>query len=343
MKHACSRPAAGAIGAVTAAATAALLLTFGPQRISLATTHTGDAQLASALERSAAAEPGHRALSALVYDQGRVTFGGLGADEHTEFEIGSVTKTFNAELVRQLIHANELTLHTTVGDILGPTGAPIDSVTVEELLNHTAGLPPMGRLGLPDILKANVTQGGNAYRTDSPDNILAAARTMELHGRGEYAYSNYGHALLGQLLAVKTGTPYEELVRTRIFLPAGMDESFVAGPGGVDTHLLGRGLRSNGREAEPWDMDGWAPAGAIRSTASDMARFIEWVDEHGRPDYGWATADAYTFHNGGTGGFRTMLVWDPENPHRAVFVAGDTEAWVDDLGINLLDTTKELA
>ena len=38
-----------------------------------------------------------------------------------------------------------------------------------------------------------------------------------------------------------------------------------------------------------------------------------------------------------------MLVWDPENPHRAVFVAGDTNAWVDDLGINLLDTTKELA
>ena len=78
MKHACSRPIAGAIGAVTAAATAALLLTFGPQRISLATAHTGDTQLASALERSAAAEPGHRALSALVYDQGRITFGGLG-------------------------------------------------------------------------------------------------------------------------------------------------------------------------------------------------------------------------------------------------------------------------
>lgn len=172
MKHACSRPIAGAIGAVTAAATAALLLTFGPQRISLATAHTGDTQLASALERSAAAEPGHRALSALVYDQGRITFGGLGADEHTEFEIGSVTKTFNAELVRQLIRANELTLHTTVGDILGPTGAPIDSVTVEELLNHTAGLPAMGHLGLPDILKANVTQGATRTAPTPPTTSL---------------------------------------------------------------------------------------------------------------------------------------------------------------------------
>ncbi|WP_168167126.1 serine hydrolase [Corynebacterium sp. HMSC071B10] len=324
------------VGALAALATAGLMVGFGPRQITLATEHTGDAQLATDLERLAEAEPGYHTLSALVYDQGEVTFGGLGADEHTEFEIGSITKTFNAELVRQLIDEDVLTLDTTVGDILGESGAPIDTVTLEELLSHTAGLEPMGPLGFGDILWANLTEGGNAYRNDSPEDILAAAPEMELEGRGEDGYSNYGHALLGQLLSRTTDTPYEELVRTRILEPAGMDDTYVAGPGGVDKQQLGRGLASNGRAAEPWDMDGWAPAGAIRSTAADMAQYIEWVDEHGRPDYGWATLDEYTFHNGGTGGFRTMLVWDPKDPHRAVYVAGDTEAWVDELGIDLL-------
>ena len=328
----------GALGVGTLAAlvTAVLMVGFGPRKITLATEHTGNAQLAAALERLARAEPGHHTLSALVYDQGEVTFGGLGADEHTEFEIGSITKTFNAELVRQLIDEDVITLDTTVGDILGESGTPIDTVTIEELLNHTAGLEAMGPLGIGDILWANLTEGGNAYRNDSPEDILAAAPDMELKDRGKEAYSNYGHALLGQLLARTTDTPYEELVRTRILEPAGMKNTYVAGPGGVDKQQLGRGLASNGRAAEPWDMNGWAPAGAIRSTAADMARYIEWVDEHGRPDYGWATLDEYTFHNGGTGGFRTMLVWDPDKPHRAVYVAGDTEAWVDEIGIELL-------
>ena len=329
--------AAGGISAVLAAA---LMLSTGPRDISVASEHTGDAEIASALEHLA--ENGHHSLAAFSYDGGETRFGGLGADEHTEFEIGSITKTFNAELVRQFIEEGELSLDTQVQELIDVPPAPVADVTIEELLNHTSGLATTESLSLADMFMANIRDGGNPYRRDTPQDILDAAGAAELNYRGEEQYSNYGHALLGQLLAEHTGVPYDELLRTRIFEPAGMVSTYVAMPGTVDDAPTG--LAANGHPAGPWDMDGWAPAGAIRSTAGDMAKYVEWVSLHGVPDYGWASLDEdgeeITFHNGGTGGFRTMLVWDPENDSRAAFVAGDTEAWVDALGIDLMKETR---
>lgn len=329
-----------AAGVIAAAIAAALMLSTGPRDISVASEHTGDTEISSALEHLA--EDGHRNLAAFTYDDGEVRFGGLGADEHTEFEIGSITKTFNAELVRQFIDAGELSLDTQVQELIDVPSAPVADVTIEELLNHTSGLAATESLSLTDMFAANIRDGGNPYRRDTPQDILEAAGAAELNNRGEEQYSNYGHALLGQLLAKHAGVPYDELLRTRIFEPAGMTSTYVALPGTVDEAPTG--LSANGHPAGPWDMDGWAPAGAIRSTAADMAKYVEWVSSHGVPEYGWASLDEdgeeIRFHNGGTGGFRTMLVWDPDNDSRATFVAGDTEAWVDALGIDLMEETR---
>ena len=135
---------------------------------------------------------------------------------------------------------------------------------------------------------------------------------------------------------------YDELLRTRILEPAGMTSTFLALPGTADGHP--QGLTLAGRPAERWEMNGWAPAGAIRSTAKDIAKYVDWISAHGGPDLGWAELEddgtAYTFHNGGTGGYSTMLVWDPANPRRAAFVANSSEASVDDLGIKLLKGTQ---
>ena len=87
-----------ATGGISAVLAAALMLSTGPRDISVASEHTGDTEISSALEHLA--ENGHHNLAAFTYDDGEARFGGLGADEHTEFEIGSITKTFNAELVR---------------------------------------------------------------------------------------------------------------------------------------------------------------------------------------------------------------------------------------------------
>ncbi|AWB83853.1 serine hydrolase domain-containing protein [Corynebacterium liangguodongii] len=320
-------------GALVAAITLAGLVLIGPRPIFLSNDPTGDPEITAVLQEHA--ERGHHNLAAFVYTDGEVRYGGLGADENTEFEIGSITKTFNAELLRQQIEEGTIGLDTTVGEIIDVPGAPIENVTMEELVNHTSGLSRLPGVSFSNLMSATFTLS-NPYADVTPEDIFDIARTAELNGRGEEHYSNYGHALLGQLLAKSAGMPYSELLERKIFAPAGMEH----------THLpdhpegLTRGLGSTGHRAEPWVMDGYAPAGAIRSTAADMARYVEWVARHGRPEYGWAEAPAdgtdYPYHNGATGGFRTMLVWSPDAPGEAAFVANDTAAWVDSLGLELL-------
>ncbi|MDY5784760.1 serine hydrolase domain-containing protein [Corynebacterium sp.] len=329
------------IGIAAALVTAAVLATAGPRPVSLATQETGDQAIASSL--AAEAVDGQHNLAAFTYDDGRVTFGGLGADADTEFEVGSLTKTFNAELTRQLVEEGKVSLDTTVGEIVDVGEAPLRDVRLEELLNHTSGLASMESLSVSELLLARVRDGGNAYRRDTPEQILRAARDAELSGRGQYSYSNYGHALLGQLLAHLTATPYPELVRTRILEPAGMTDTYLATPGANPD--APRGFGPDGRPAEPWDMDGWAPAGAIRSTPADMAKYVDWVARHGRPDYGWLDRDMegkqYPYHNGGTEGFRTVIVWDPEpGSRRAAFVAGDTGVGVEKQGVALVEAME---
>lgn len=97
-----------------------------------------------------------------------------------------------------------------------------------------------------------------------------------------------------------------------------------------------RGRTATGRRAQPWEMDGSAPAGAIRSTASDMAKFAEWFMAHGDPAYGWQKNDNGTgfWHNGGTYGYSTMLIIDPKTK-RAAFANNDSLAGTEELGQTL--------
>src|SRR5699024_12492376 len=75
------------------------LLAAGPQRITLAEESTGDEELAQKLRDSAG--KAQNRIAAFTFRSGSATVAGLGANEHTDVEIRSVTKTFTTELLRQ--------------------------------------------------------------------------------------------------------------------------------------------------------------------------------------------------------------------------------------------------
>lgn len=307
-------------------ATTALLLVSGPQRVTLASDPTGDPGLAGFMKEHA--PRGAHELTGFVLDGDQPVFAGLGADEHTEVEIGSVTKTFTAELLRQAVEKGTVQLDTKVSDIIDTHGAPIGSVTLEQLANHEAGLPRNPGLDLVSLFVER-----NPYGTVTRDDILEMALDAKLKGQGERNYSNLGVAFLGQLIATKDGRTWEEMVQQDIFTPLGMSESYVALIGSAAD--APHGLNGRGRVAANWEMDGYAPAGAIRSTAHDMALFAAHVRSVGVPPYVWVHDEAGMWHNGGTGGYRTMLIFDP-NGKRVAFVNTNTPASVDILGERML-------
>lgn len=328
-----------AVAAVTIGTT--FILTTARARstrpIARAKRHTGDPDIARALATHARRD--HRNLAAFIYDNGAVRFGGLGTNEHAEIEIGSLTKTFNAELVRQLEEERKLKPDTTVGEIISVPGSPIATVTLRELLNHTSGL---GTYGTPGILDTHIAPWLDLlgfYKRRSPTAVLASVSRLRLRNRGQFRYSNVGHALLGQLLAHHQDTPYEKLVRSRIFEPAGMRNSYIAIPGTAKD--APRGTRADGRPSAPWEEFGWAPAGAAHSTASDMAKFVHWVARHGGPGDTWQRytneGEEFVFKGGATAGYTNAVVWDTSTEGwRAAYVANSSWFEGGDLEVELL-------
>lgn len=301
------------------------LLIVGPQRIALADENTGDEELAQKIRDNSS--NAQNQITAFTLRDGEATFAGLGADENTEVEIGSVSKTFTTELLRQQVESGYIELETTVGDIVDVEGSEVAEVTMVELANHTSGLPRLDKDNL-GLFRTVFTE--NPYTGITQEDVFDAARNASLSGRGEEAYSNFGVALLGQLLAVNADSEYVDLIEENILEPAGMEATYVGSETSVSEDAP-RGLRADGRVTDAWGMDGYAPAGSIRSTASDMAKYAEFMLDNSEFEFGWFPEESGGYwHNGGTGGYSTMLIIDPENSE-AFFANGNTPQGVEDL------------
>lgn len=310
-----------------------VLIALGPARVSLSREHTGDQQLAESLV--AHAPRGANEVTAFVLANGHATHAGAGTNADTEVEVGSVTKMFTAELLRNAVDDGVITLDTTIGEITGNPSAPIADVTLEELATHTSGLPRVTGIDTWSALSSLVL-GTNPYRNVTTYDIFQLAETVELKNRGEERYSNYGFALLGHLIARAQDTTYEELLREQIFEPLGMSDTRLA-TFGTTTDDTTTGRLAEGRAAEPWEMEGYAPAGAIRSTSHDMEKFARYLLDKGVPEYSWVhdEDEGWYWHNGGTGGYSSMLIIDPDQG-RAAFANNNTPAGVEDMTVAIL-------
>ena len=167
-----------------------------------------------------------------------------------------------------------------IGKYFPTLPAAIASITVGQLVFHTAGLP--------DLIDA----GGNPvpysieydYVPVSRDEMLArTAKTRLIFSPGEREeYSNLGYNLLGALLEIASEETYEELLETRIFAPAEMTRTGYYFPD-WKTLPFADGCRPDSRWGSPlvdgmWTADGpsWnlKAAGGLLTTVDDLARWF---------------------------------------------------------------------
>ncbi|MFZ3416894.1 serine hydrolase domain-containing protein [Arthrobacter sp. 3Tela_A] len=328
-------------------AAAAVVLVFGlaaaPWPPKLSTGITGDTALADRV-RPLLSAPADQ-ISVAYVNGDSVRYAGFGADEHTEYEIGSVSKTFTASVLADAVARGEVTLETTVADILGndlrDPDAEIGTVTLAELASHRSGLPRLATgVGAWAGLLAGQALNRDPY-TASAEEVLAQAQTAGLNGRGSVAYSNLGYAFLGQLLAKAAGSTWEELLQDRVLNPLGLKNTYAPLtaenlPGAAPT-----GRSSGGMREGAWTMKGTAPAGGIRSTAADLVRYAQaqldgtapgadavepqWNHEDRRYGLAWITEEhqgrEITWHNGQTGGFWSMVALDRESGSAVVMLS----------------------
>ena len=287
--------------------------------------------------------------------------GAVKPDPDTVFEIGSITKVFTSLALADMVLRGEVRLDDPVAKFLPATVKLPErdgrKITLIDLSNQVSGLPRM-----PDNFKpADV---GDPYVDYGPPQMYEFLAKVKLpRGIGErYEYSNLGVGLLGHALALKAGVSYEDLVRKRVLEPLGMNDTAVTLPGRLKAHLA-VGSGPNLSPVKNWNFDALAGAGALRSTARDMLKFLAAAtglretplrkafdlmlkEERptGTPDLtigmAWHIWRKYgteiVWHNGGTGGYRSFAGFDPAK-RTGVVVLCNTSFGVVDLGLYALE------
>lgn len=132
------------------------------------------------------------------------------------YRIGSITKTFTAVAILQLVEAGKLSLTESVRTYLPDLPEAYQPITLTHLLSHSSGIPEF--LSVGNSFKALV-------RVDrTPEEVMALVRDMPLKftpGQ-RFDYSNTNYTALGRLIEKASGQSYDAYVRDHILIPLNM-------------------------------------------------------------------------------------------------------------------------
>ncbi len=303
-----------------------------------------------------------------------VAYGSLAKDDprplngDTIFEIGSMTKVFTSLVLMDMVQKGEVAVTDSVSKYL-PASVKVPErnnrqITLQDLATQSSGLPR-----LPSNIHPK--DAANPYADYSVEQLYEFLSGYQLTRDigAQYEYSNLGVGLLGHVLTLRAGMDYESMVRSRICDPLGMNSTRITLSPEMKSRLaVGHGP-SLGAVAN-WDLPTLAGAGALRSSANDILTFlaanlgyiktplaaamaaeVSIRRPAGAPDmeiaYGWhvqtKNGNSIIWHNGGTGGYRSYMGFDPKGRAGVVVLSNvSTPAGPDDIGRHLLDGSYPL-
>ena len=238
-------------------------------------TPVSSAEFAAIASRSAADTNFSGAV--LVAEKGRIIYqGAFGLANYewhqtntpeTRFRICSITKSFTAVLVLQLVQAGRLRLDDTVATILpGIPGEGRNQITVHHLLVHRSGLP------LPP---------DSAYSTAlSPNEFirLHAAGALITAPGSTFNYNNADYILLGAIIERITGRSYADNLREKILRPLGLTTTDLLTDEAIVEQLASGYPLDEARPGQlqrdpPYSIASFGAAGAMVSTLADLLRY----------------------------------------------------------------------
>jgi len=288
-------------------------------------------------------------------------------DADTIFEIGSISKVFTSLLLADMVNRNEVALDDPAAKYLPENvrmpernGKPI---TLLDLSTHRSGLPRV-----PDNMKLKDMHNPYAdYRVNDLYQFLSSYELPRDPG-SEFEYSNLGGGLLGHILAHRSGTDYDTLVRVRITEPLGMPDTGITLTSSMKQRMAD-GHNARLIPVANWDFPTLAGAGGLRSSANDMLTFLKAflgykesplapamnaMLEVRRPlgqstiGLGWIFMSTHdreiAAHDGGTGGFCSFVGCDPKERLGLVVLSNaSTPSGVANIGLHLLNPKVPLA
>ena len=182
---------------------------------------------------------------------------------HPAFHIASITKTFTAAAVMQLVEQQKLTLDAPIAQYVPAFASASSAITITELLTHSAGL-------------RDIEHRSEAYDEDALQRyagVLARQELAYMPGQG-WGYSDAAFNLLGAAIESISGTKYPSFMQQHVLATAGMHESTFAAPAvGSDIAWPHSGKVFVRRDSTyPWDRAS-LPSAGLNASIGDMTRW----------------------------------------------------------------------
>lgn len=184
----------------------------------------------------------------------------------TKFRIASITKTFTAVMIFQLIEEGKLRLPDTLERYF-PQIPNAAAITIRQMLAHRSGIHDLA------------ADGGWGMQPRTQDEVVAriAQGQPDFEPDARHRYSNAGYILLGYIVETAGGKPYQEALRERITSRIGLKNTYL-GTGNTDpsrNEAISYRYAGGWRQAAELDFSVPGGAGSIVSTPADLAKFIQ--------------------------------------------------------------------
>lgn len=277
------------------------------------------------------------------------------------YEIGSVSKSFTGILLAlALEEIPGLSVDEAIGQYLPEVNnSYVAGLTFKQLATHSAGFPddPQNLFTDPKMDPANpYGHYDESLLMDFLNSAQPVPALVDTTNPGTYirSYSNVGFATLGLVLTRIYGNTYDVLVHDKIAVPLGMSHTFVSRKDSalpkalLQPYGIGKNLVSH------MPMDIYAPAGAIVSTVTDMARYLRANARSGpgrlgrairnshQLGLGWDSlpGDGVIWKNGQTTGFATFMGYIPSSGKGVVVLSNMYNMLADYVGALPIVQTK---
>ncbi|MBP5384013.1 MAG: serine hydrolase [Lachnospiraceae bacterium] len=195
-------------------------------------------------------------LSISIVDKDSTLFSktyGNGGSTDTAYAVGSVSKSFTALCIMQLVEQGKIDLNAPLSDYI-PDAKDGDQITILQLLNHTGGLGEY----------QNLTD----YRI--------------VNEQGVHHYANVNYSLLGEVVETVTGKPYEEYARENICEPLNLEHTFTDPVEAKKNGLIdgyenwfGYYIKTKNQYRDEKDIWITIPAGYYSSSSEDLGRYLQ--------------------------------------------------------------------
>lgn len=194
-------------------------------------------------------------------------------DKNSVFEIASITKILTSNLIAQAVIEHKIKLDDYIDGYL-PKEYQLHQnlrkkIKISDLASHQSGLPDVDFKKLIDL---NPQQPISSVTEQTLISMIN--NCTDLTDYGKYRYSTIGYTLLGQIVEKVYGKSYDAIIRAKITTPLKMTNTLTK-DFSVKNRTTGHNSDGGIQEFMEWNIT--APAGLIKSSASDMVSFLKAV------------------------------------------------------------------